>query len=276
MWKKWPGSYCCVVSGGFVLVAWSQATSVKEPKWLVDVSKGTGAGVGGRGGRDVHSAFYDQLTFTRGITPSGGAKRVVLGHAVGDHVAFEDILKYDVLAGGPFEVFLEREIANLRLHPIMLTYYMFWSDADQFQRTPSPDVRILKLLSRVIHANYIAPDAPYDLGSVALSYHPVTVHTAHCDALWNVLWNVLSLPRALASRLLRHAAVPLHSACLLVFPTPLFLLSLPSSSFPSVSFVSLLYSFLLGRFGKFWRLPTLLISSQWPIAGSVLQHAPAL
>jgi hypothetical protein len=153
---------------------------VKEPKWLVDVSKGTGAGVAGaagRGGGDVQSAFYDQLTFTRGVTPNEGAKRVVLGHAVGDDVAFEDILKYDVLAGGPFEVFLETEIANLRLHPIMLTYYMFWSDADQFQRTPSPDVRILKLLSRVIHANYIAPDAPYDLGSVTPAVTPFTPPT---------------------------------------------------------------------------------------------------
>ena len=47
------------------------------------------------------------------------------------------------------------------MHPILLTYYMFWSDVDQFKRTPIPDVRTLKFLARNIHSNYLAPNAPY-------------------------------------------------------------------------------------------------------------------
>ena len=57
------------------------------------------------------------------------------------------VLKHDVQAGGPFEAYLESEIAVCSIDPITLTYYMFWFDIDELRRTPSPNIQTLKRLA---------------------------------------------------------------------------------------------------------------------------------
>ena len=66
---------------------------------------------------------------------------------------------------------------------------MFWRDAEEFRNVALPEPRSLALLARVIHRNYIAPGAPYDVG---LSQE---ARAALCDLLATPIPTMYNVPQ---------------------------------------------------------------------------------
>ena len=126
---------------GRVSALHTRSTSCPAPRTLLSLSRRPvslvpePAWVRNADGDNLEIALASAIQLGRLQTPHDVTRQVQRGVSLGD-VPFHKVLKYDVLAGGPFELYLEKEIGALRLHPIVLTYYMFWSDVSLSPLSP--------------------------------------------------------------------------------------------------------------------------------------------